>query len=190
MTMARVMAFAVSMATVLFLVRPAPFVSREIREARERWRTGDHAGARAIAAAVLPELRREVKAQPGDPERHMALGEALALEGRATEALWEARSAVATHPAPAAPRGEHGESLVESLAIVAMEAGETEDALDALELLLAGEPVWEAGRLRADPRFAPLHADPRFERLLALYQRPGEAACVPTGHPPRAVTMR
>lgn len=167
--MARVMMLGLLVAASLYLVRPVPFVSGEILEARERWRAGDVAAARAIATRVMPELRREVTAQPGDPDRHMALGEALALQGRAAEALWEARSAVASHPAPKVQRGAGGESLLETLAIVAMEAGETEDALDALELILAGETRVDAHRLEVDQRFAPLRADPRFARLLALY---------------------
>ena len=45
--------------------------------------------------------------------------------------------------------------------------GEPEKAIDALEPLLKVPYFLSPGWLRIDPAFAPLHGNPRFERLTA-----------------------
>ncbi len=150
-----------------------PFVSRELLDARARWRAGEIAASRAAAEAALPVLRHEVASAPADPDRHMALAEALALVGRGREALSEARTALATDTA--APPGRDGAPLVETMVIVAMEAGATSEALDGIEILLARGPRPGAPSVADDERFAPLRADPRFHQLVATYGAPVEA---------------
>lgn len=153
-----------------------PFVSRDVLDARARWRAGDVASARALAESALPRLRHQVAAAPADPDRHMALAEALALVGRGREALAEARTALATDAAPAAARSTRDAgSLLETMVIVAMEAGATDEALDAVEILLARGPRPGATPIAEDERFAPLRADPRFSHLVSLYGAPSAA---------------
>ena len=146
------------------------WVSDDVLQARERWLAGDAAAARTLARAALPRIASEVKARPGDPRRRMALAEALALGGDPRQALAEARSALAAHPAPAASSpGDGRESLIETMAIVAMEAGQAEDALDLVEILLARGSPASAGELATDERFVPLRAHARWQRLIDQY---------------------
>jgi hypothetical protein len=157
------------------LVAVMPSVpSRQIMQARQRWRAGDRAKAQEIAAGALERLTHQVASSPMDPDRRMELAEALALSGRRLEALTEARRAVQLDPAPAEPRSSRlgAGSLLESMAIVAIEAGATEKALEVLEVLLARGRNSGGRALVEDPMFAPLRADPRFISLIAKYNRP------------------
>jgi hypothetical protein len=119
---------------------PGPFGSSQVRAARALWRSGDAEGARRAASSALPGLRREVDGMPTDVERRLALAEALALAGERERGLAEARRAAAADPAPWAERRQGDlvhESPLETLAVVATEAGDDGQATAARQASLA-----------------------------------------------------
>ena len=158
---------------------PEPFVARSVILARAHWQAGETAIAKELATAALPELRAKVAAHPEDVFRHMAFAEALALAGENTQALTEADRAIAADLAPWAtrPRSTRDrESLLETSAVVATEAGAPERALAALDRLLAHSTRFTADQLRVDPRFTHLHPDARFTEVLTAHARSGDGS--------------
>jgi hypothetical protein len=131
---------AVVVVVGLRAIGPGPYVSQGVRQARAAWQTGDVLAARQLAGSLLPELKREVDGLPADLERRLAYAEALALAGEPERGLSEAERAVAADMAPwvAKPVGsEPRESPLETLAIVATEAGAADEAVAARDNLLA-----------------------------------------------------
>jgi len=64
-----------------------------------------------------------------------------------------------------------GVEHLQGLAEVLWQAGDTTAALDVLDRVLAMPGVMSVPMLRSDPLWAPLHGNPRFDRLLATPQR-------------------
>ncbi len=96
---------------------------------------------------------------------HAALAVADGYLGRGKEAIEEGQRAVAIMaPSKDAIFGQVGPL---ALAEVYTVLGDTAAALDQLEALLAVPSPVSGGRLRADPIWAPLRGNPRFERLVA-----------------------
>jgi len=122
----------------------------------------DRAPAYADSARIA--LQRRVVEQPDEPNFHRELGLAYAVLGRTGDAVREGRRAVEL--LPIARDGFGGWSQVHSLAQIYVMVGEPDSAVDQLELLLSIPSLISVPLLRVDPLYAPLHNNPRFQRLL------------------------
>lgn len=125
---------------------------------------GDPLKARLYYDAARKDLERRVAAHTDDERYHSALGIALAGLGRKDEALKEAQRGVELLPVEKeAWRGTH---RLRALALVYMMIGEQERALDVLDRLLAIPSELSRELLRADPTWAALRTNKRFQELL------------------------
>jgi TolB-like protein/tetratricopeptide (TPR) repeat protein len=118
-------------------------------------------GEQAKVLHYAEEARRAFSAQvaevPGNPQRRVMLGLALAYLGRHAEAIREAERGLEL-----APRNAY---FTHQLVRIRILAGDHEKAIDQLEPLLK-QPYWlTPGWLRIDPNFDPLRGNPRFEKL-------------------------
>ncbi len=126
---------------------------------------GDLQRARIYADSARIAFGITLASTPEDAQSHAELGIALAILGRKAEALAEVQRAVSAVPMSA--DGYSGPYYQHLLVRVYLINGEPEKALDALEPLLKVPYYLSPGWLRIDPTFAPLHGNPRFERLVA-----------------------
>jgi hypothetical protein len=125
---------------------------------------GDSAGARRQAAVAARELERSIANNP-DPQLPAHIGFAMALQGRHADARrWLARGEAAM---PADADFESKSYNLELAARASMLAGDHDAALTALEGWAREMGVRAPGRARLHPEYAPLHGNPRFERLAA-----------------------
>jgi len=94
------------------------------------------------------------------------LAEALAALGRREQALLHAKRAIEVYPI--SEDAMDGPCVARCVAEVLLIAGESEAALDQLEILLPIPGSWTASvtRLRLDPVWDPLRDHPRFQALL------------------------
>jgi serine/threonine-protein kinase len=127
---------------------------------------GDRTGARKNYEAARAMMADSVAAHPDDPRMRIALGLAFAGLGRKQDAVREARRAMEL--APLAHNNPRATAFMGGAAEVFAQAGETDRALELLELLLAMPAGREASvpLLRVDPIFDSLRSDPRFQQLL------------------------
>ena len=129
------------------------------------WLAGNTARAHVYADSARIAGVDQLRGAPNDAQRHVFLGLALAYLGQREAALQEEERGLAlaraTGDLSTIPYLEHV-ALRLDLAL-----GERERALDKLEPLLHEQywlsPAW----LKIDPTFAPLHGNPRFERLVS-----------------------
>ena len=129
---------------------------------------GDRTRSRLYADSARLEFEAQIKASPPGAqhgEQDAELGVALAYLGRKSEAIRAGERAVAL--VPVAKDAQYGPYDLHQLARIYTVVGEPEKALDQLELLLRGSSELSPASLRIDPNFAPLHGNPRFERLIA-----------------------
>jgi tetratricopeptide (TPR) repeat protein len=95
------------------------------------------------------------------------LGVALAGLGRDDQAVRTGRGAAAMMPVER--NALEGSAVAEVLAEIYMMVGEHELAIEQLEHVLSTPAYYQSGaQLRADPFWAPLRGNPRFERLLSV----------------------
>jgi tetratricopeptide (TPR) repeat protein len=121
--------------------------------------------ARIYADSARLAFEAQLRGAPQDAQRHALLGLALAYLGHTDEAIKEAERGAEL--APVSRDASLGPYIQHLLARIYLLAGQHERALDHLEPLLRIPYVLSPGWLRIDPTFAPLKANPRFERLIA-----------------------
>jgi TolB-like protein len=126
---------------------------------------GKQALARVYADSAKLTMEDQLRATPGDAQRHAFLGLALAYLGRKAEAIAEGQHAVGL--VPISRDAYQGSYVQHQLVRIYLLTGEPEKALDQLEPLLKSPYYLSPGWLRIDPTFAPLKGNPRFERLIA-----------------------
>jgi serine/threonine-protein kinase len=126
---------------------------------------GNRAQARVYADSARLANEEVLRATPGDGQRHVFRGLALAYLGRKAEAIKEGERAVALWPI--SRDAYNGAYIQHQLVRIYLLVGEPEQALDQLEPLLTIPYCLSPGWLRIDPTFAPLKGNPRFERLVA-----------------------
>ncbi len=129
------------------------------------WVRGDLARAKTYADTAQRVLREQLRETPQDDQRHMFLGLALAMLGRKSEAIEEGERGAALRPVSRdAVNGLYDQQL---LARIYMLSGDLDRALDHLEPCLKLPYYLSPGWLKIDPTWAPLHGNPRFERLVS-----------------------
>jgi eukaryotic-like serine/threonine-protein kinase len=99
-----------------------------------------------------------------DAQRRAFLGLALAYLGQKAAAIREGQRGVAL--SPISRDAFVGPYVQLQLVRIYLLVGEPEKALDQLEPLLKIPYYLSPGWLKVDPTFAPLHGNPRFERLM------------------------
>ena len=125
---------------------------------------GDLARARLYADSARQTFEEQLHSTPNDPQRHVLMGLALAYLGRKTDAIREGERGVALDPI--ATDENNGPYYQHQLARIYILVNEPEKALDQLEPLLRMPYYLSPGWLKIDPTFAPLHGNPRFQKLL------------------------
>jgi TolB-like protein len=122
--------------------------------------------AAAIVADSLRQMAEVFLAQrPDDDAFHAQLAAAYRVMHRCDDALREGRRTVEIMPLT--KDAYYGALRLGQLAEIEAQCGRTDDALDHLAALLGIPSQVTHGLLRADPIWAPLRGDPRFQRLAA-----------------------
>jgi serine/threonine-protein kinase len=148
------------------LYLPVPLLRAQTLE-----RMGDPRAARAAYEAARELLEDSAAAHPREARIHIGLGLAYAGLRRRADAMREA--VTATGLAPLSENSPAATAAMGGAVEIYAQLGETDAALELLELLLA----MPAGRevsvplLRLDPTYDPLRSDPRFEALLTRFSR-------------------
>jgi TolB-like protein/DNA-binding SARP family transcriptional activator/Flp pilus assembly protein TadD len=133
---------------------------------------GDSALMAAALDSLLPALDSLEQVRPNDWRVHADRGTALALAGRRTEARQEARW-LARSPLSREDRFI-GRFVATAHCILLARLGETDAALAELEGLLSRPSQLSVAEVRLNLGFDGLRADPRFDALLARYDRTGD----------------
>jgi serine/threonine protein kinase/tetratricopeptide (TPR) repeat protein len=120
--------------------------------------------ARAYYDSARAVWERQLVSRPDDPEILNQLGftyaglrdkeKAYYYSDRAVEVMPMSRDALT------------GVNLLEGKAVVRTLFGDTDEALDILEMLLQVPAYVTPGTLKANPLFSPLHGNPRFQRMI------------------------
>jgi tetratricopeptide (TPR) repeat protein len=126
---------------------------------------GDPARARVYADSGRLGIEEQLRTAPGDAQRHVFRGLALAYLGRKADAIREGERGVAL--TPISEDATNGAYFQHQLVRIFIVVGEPEKALDQLEPLLKMPYSLSPGWLKIDPNFDPLRGNPRFQRLIA-----------------------
>jgi TolB-like protein/Flp pilus assembly protein TadD len=129
---------------------------------------GEGARARAYADSARAAFEDQIRASPDNAQLHALLGVALAYLGRKGDAIREGRRGVEL--GPISRNAFSGPYLVHQLARSYSLAGEPEQALEQLEVLLKIPYYLSPGWLRIDPAFDPLRRNPRFQKMAEATQ--------------------
>jgi len=127
---------------------------------------GDAPRARKEYEAALPSLEAEVQKSPSSTGQHTILALAYAGLDRKQEALREVGRAVELLPMHHDVTLQHNTEI--NRAQVEARVGETDAAIEHIRYLLSIPCQLSPALLRIDPRWAPLRADPRFQKLAEL----------------------
>jgi tetratricopeptide (TPR) repeat protein len=126
---------------------------------------GDRPTMEATFAAAREQLNRKVEAHPEDASLLSASAVIDAALGRKSEAIEEAKRAVAM--LPVSEDAVDGPSLVYNLAAVYGMVNEPNLAFQQLAISVKTPGGATYGTLKLDPSWDPLRKDPRFDQLLA-----------------------
>ncbi|HEX4439084.1 MAG TPA: protein kinase [Thermoanaerobaculia bacterium] len=126
---------------------------------------GDAARTRSYAGEARDALEVQLRDQPGDAQRRVLLGVALAYLGQKEDAIREGLKAVSL--LPISKDAYTGVYIQHQLVRIYTLAGEPEKALEQLEPLLNVPYILTPAWLKIDPNFDPLRGNPRFQRLVA-----------------------
>ena len=145
---------------------PSIYLPTSLMRAQLLGALGERQLARASYSAALSLLRDSLAAHPADQRIRVSLALALAGLGEKGEAAREAHRAM--NRVAASNDAQTATSVMGTAVEVLARVGETDDALDLVELLLSvhAEREITVAYLRAWPGFDPLRNDPRFESLL------------------------
>jgi TolB-like protein/Flp pilus assembly protein TadD len=119
---------------------------------------------RAYLDSARTVLETEIREQPEESSFRAQLGLVYAQLGRKADAVREGETAVRL--LPVSKEAYRGASLAIALASIYATVGERAEAVNRLEYLLSIPSLISKPGLKTDPRWAPLHGDPRFERLV------------------------
>jgi len=126
---------------------------------------GDMTRARVYADSARVGLVAQLRATPGDPQRHVILGLALAYLGRKADAIREGERGLELMPiAKDAFTGPYFQHQLARIYTIVNEPDKAVDQLDPLvKIPYYLSPRW----LTIDPNFASLRSNPRFQKLVA-----------------------
>jgi serine/threonine-protein kinase len=132
-------------------------------------RHGNAARSLTIADSARRSLEQRVARDPGEARTRMLLAIAYALTGRKADAMREAVRA--TEDLPVSRDPWDGADLQEDFAFVETIVGEHEAAITRLAYLLSIPSELSVPFVRADPMWAPLRGNRRFQQLIAAQAR-------------------
>jgi serine/threonine-protein kinase len=124
--------------------------------------------ARRSFDAAREELERKVRADSGDHRFRSSLGVAYAGLGRRDDAVREAR--LGCELMPASKDALRAIQRLQDLALVYTMVGRHDEAIAALDDLLARSGWYTVHVLRLDPRWDPLRTHPRYQALLRKHE--------------------
>lgn len=138
--------------------------SRAIAFAEIYYLRGDSALARSWGDSAQRMFAVARRTSP-DAQYDGLMGLGLAYAGRYREAVQEGKKAVArTAGTPIYGTAGYVQNLLARIHVL---AGQYDEALDILEQLHDKTDFTTSGWLRIDPAWAPLHGNPRFDKLIA-----------------------
>jgi TolB-like protein/Flp pilus assembly protein TadD len=127
---------------------------------------GDRARSIEYAEAARAAVEVQLRESPGDAQRRVLHGVALAYLGRRSEAVREGERGAALEPVSRTAFA--GAYFRHQLARIYLRVGQPEKALDILEELLRIPYYLSPGWLRIDPEWTRLRDHPRFKKLAGL----------------------
>jgi serine/threonine-protein kinase len=125
---------------------------------------GDPKAAQAAFSAARLELEKSLRTQPDYAEALCALGLVDGGLGRKEEAIREGERAVQL--LPVSKDAINGGLLLEYLAIIYAWTGQTDRALQQLEIATKIPCDLSYGQLRLHPYWDPIRTDPRFQKIV------------------------
>jgi len=128
---------------------------------------GEQRLAEANAEHAISLLEPFIQANPNSAFSHGFLAEAYALAGRNEEAMRMAQEAVDLFPID--KDAMYGAQMLVEQCFVLNLAGREEEALDTLELVLSIPAPLSIYDVLIDPRYQPIHDNPRFRALVEKY---------------------
>jgi serine/threonine-protein kinase len=139
--------------------------SRALAFAEIYFLRGDSALARSWGDSAQRYFRAASQANPSDAQYQGLMGLGLAYAGRYREAVQVCEKAISA--AAGTPLDGTLGYVTSLLSRVHVLAGNADEALDLLEPLHGTSMFYTSGWLSIDPAWAPLHGNPRFEKLIA-----------------------
>lgn len=149
------------------LVVPSAYWEGLIAKARGDATKAGEAFSRARAAT-----ERKLTDRPNDPPVLATVALADAGLGQKEEALRRGRRAVELRPV--SEDAMDGIDLLTALALVQAWVGETDAAIEQLKFLVKTPGSLSYGRLKYDPSWDPIRADPRWAELVQALQPPSK----------------
>jgi len=124
---------------------------------------GDHRRAAAYGDSARAAFEQQLYAAPDNAQLHALYGAALGFAGRKDAAIREGQRALALGGTAHSPGVSYDLYMLARSYIL---TGESDKALDQLELLLKQPFYLSPGWLKIDPTFDRLRGNPRFKRLV------------------------